>query len=509
MVGVPHSTGCALCRKRHIKCDESIPGCSQCRRYGRPCPGYRRIFRFQDEGPSFQQRRRSMPRGKSRGAPWGLITFSAPSSIMSISVRDDGNIEEVQRKENNSAAALGLCSPFILFIALALPGLRFIITTAFGPDFAEYVVKLIGKDQYLDAAISCLGAVYMARVTENPILLRNSREMYGISLRGLFRALSNPDQALSDSMLFATMMLSAYEMYARTKPEAWVIHADASRRLVEARGPKLHKSGFGRLLWSTFRGFYIATAIYQGKACFLDEEEWRQYTRQFMAEDAQKPGEWACYSYLSDSVFMEAVKCPGYVAEAREMLSDLEKPDPEATHSLMHRIAETSETLHRLSLALRSTLNAHAERQRGIIQRPESFIGPAPELFPDTGPSLVVNGADDMQAALQQLCDLLQDQLRIEDTDALSPETTTQTPSSDGSAASPALSHSIPKACALPLRISSELGRGPLRVAEHKDSRTTFWLDCIGSSMGMLGTRIVEEDKEEDYRASLFDGDTP
>lgn len=35
------STGCSLCRQRHVKCDETKPDCNRCRRLGRSCPGYR------------------------------------------------------------------------------------------------------------------------------------------------------------------------------------------------------------------------------------------------------------------------------------------------------------------------------------------------------------------------------------------------------------------------------------------------------------------------------------
>ena len=35
------STGCSLCRQRHVKCDETKPDCNRCLRLGRACPGYR------------------------------------------------------------------------------------------------------------------------------------------------------------------------------------------------------------------------------------------------------------------------------------------------------------------------------------------------------------------------------------------------------------------------------------------------------------------------------------
>jgi hypothetical protein len=37
-----------------------------------------------------------------------------------------------------------------------------------------------------------------------------------------------------------------------------------------ARIPEAHESGFGRYCWIAFRGFFIATAVYEGKPCFLE-----------------------------------------------------------------------------------------------------------------------------------------------------------------------------------------------------------------------------------------------
>ncbi|KAK5990029.1 hypothetical protein PT974_08292 [Cladobotryum mycophilum] len=46
MVGVPRSSGCQLCRKRRVKCDEGKPECGNCLKYGAQCPGYERAMKF-------------------------------------------------------------------------------------------------------------------------------------------------------------------------------------------------------------------------------------------------------------------------------------------------------------------------------------------------------------------------------------------------------------------------------------------------------------------------------
>ncbi|CAP94812.1 Pc18g05880 [Penicillium rubens Wisconsin 54-1255] len=38
MVGVPRSNGCLLCVKRRIKCDQRLPGCVKCDKYGQAYP---------------------------------------------------------------------------------------------------------------------------------------------------------------------------------------------------------------------------------------------------------------------------------------------------------------------------------------------------------------------------------------------------------------------------------------------------------------------------------------
>lgn len=66
MVGVPRSSGCHLCRKRHVKCDAARPGCANCLRYGAACPGYDRGLKFVES--KHQIWRRS---GRQGSLPWG------------------------------------------------------------------------------------------------------------------------------------------------------------------------------------------------------------------------------------------------------------------------------------------------------------------------------------------------------------------------------------------------------------------------------------------------------
>ncbi|KAJ5646625.1 hypothetical protein N7490_002997 [Penicillium lividum] len=527
MVGVPHSTGCALCRERHIKCDEAVPGCTQCQRYGRTCPGYRRTFRFQDEGPSLARRNRSLPRRRGRGqkatptTPTPAAPAAASPPARQIETlgpikppNDEGtgvapvlrdNAIALMRRHSATISLDENVSPslvrktfkaaqpqlFLDFISASFPTLYFHnqFRAGRGPGFAEHIVMNFGQDAYLDTAICCLSSVYLAHLTQDPLLLRTSRRMYGVSLGETVRALSIGGQATSDNMLCTAMMLSVYEMYAQTSPDAWVVHSDAVRRVMMNRGASQHKTGVGRSCYIAFRGFHVATAIYLGKPCFLDQEEWQDYAAEVMTEDSQKPGEWAAYADISDKAFMEIAKCPRYISEAKDLLCST--GSVHAVENLMQRVRDASRRLHIFSSELRACISAHSQRQQGIIRRPGTFVGPVPEIFPDTGPSLLLRGAENIQGTLRQLRSRLEDKLRCRVVEDLSPRSGTGT-LSDGNVdtSSPPVS---PDALTVPFRIYSEIGRGPSQTSDRNDPRAVIWLDRVASSMGVLGAELISE----------------
>ncbi|KAI0204188.1 hypothetical protein F4808DRAFT_448873 [Astrocystis sublimbata] len=61
------STGCKLCRRRKVKCDETRPSCRRCRTYGQPCPGYTDQFHFRfDKTASKQEKQEKQGDPSSR-----------------------------------------------------------------------------------------------------------------------------------------------------------------------------------------------------------------------------------------------------------------------------------------------------------------------------------------------------------------------------------------------------------------------------------------------------------
>lgn len=522
MVGVPRSKGCSVCRERRIKCDEARPECTQCRRYGRPCPGYNRSLKFQDEGPALKRRHQQSSAQRSpQGSASQNDALSASGAVVLAHKR--GTATSIDESVTPSLVRKTFCARqpqlFMDFICAAFPTLYFHNRFRSGSDpaFPEYIMANFGTRPYQDAAVCCLSSVYLAHLTKDPSLARTSRQLYAKALREVIRALDTSD-AMSDDMVSTIMMLSVFEMYAQTSKDAWTQHANAVKQLMLRRGVQAHESGFGRSCYIAFRGFLIATAVFEGKPCFLDEEEWQDFAMRVQTEDSQKPGEWSVFVEISELVFVELSKCPRYLSEASAITVSSSTED---MMSLVDRIHGTRQKLLDLTDELKLSIAAHSQREQGISFRPGSFIGPVPQVFPETSPSLLLQGASSAVVALDQLLERLKNyapaSIRLEPPrleEAFSPtpsaDSTSETLSQDSSPRTISSVGSPPPTFSLPFRVVSDLGRGPSRTTDKEDPRAVTWLDRIASSMGMIGAEIVYENEDEldcgvtDMRGSII-----
>ncbi|KAL4953302.1 hypothetical protein BDW69DRAFT_194970 [Aspergillus filifer] len=466
MVGVPHSTGCSRCRERRIKCDKVTPECSQCRRYGRPCPGYRRTFRFQDEGPGLERRHHSSSGRVSRTS----ITSSEASVPDAARLIREGALAMMQRYASMGEDYSNTGSPshilveyqhircFADFIRTAFPTMyyhnRFRATDRL--DWPSYVIQDVGSHVFQDAAVACLSSVYLAYLSQDSALLNTSWQMYAQSLSNVVQAMQTP-LAMSDVMLSTMMMLSIYEMYAQTSSDAWVVHADGVRRLMASRGARSHAHGMARSCYIAYRGFLVATAVYNGKPCFLDEEEWQELAYRVAIEDSQKPSEWSSSIYPAELVFMDIVKCPRYLSEALELAYLFPSPSVEAAiPDLMRRVQATKRSLRESTANLRTCME-HDRASHPCPSHEDAMGG-------ESGPSLLLQGAERTSHVLKDLLDRL---ARA----AARPETSS----------------------ALCFHVVSELDRGPPPTPGNRiELLNVTWLDRIASSMGMIGTAILQ-----------------
>ncbi|GIJ99117.1 hypothetical protein Aspvir_001243 [Aspergillus viridinutans] len=496
MVGVPHSTGCALCRERRVKCDEAVPQCSQCRKYGRPCPGYRRTFRFQDEGPALQRRHQS--RSQSRRPPESTTDAAAAAAavrnnalaMMRQTHSEDSSSYSQAQAHLQHQMQLQMQQPhlFASYLHSAFPTLYTsnLFRAHNRPDFLAHVAASYasGAAPYLAATLACLTSIYTAQFSPDPAQhTRRSRQLYAHALTHVVAALHSP-AALSAPLLATIMMLAVYEMYARTSPDAFVVHVDGVRRIMLARGPaeadpdtdtddspddqpasassEGEGPGFARGCYIAFRGFLVATAIYEGRACFLDEEPWLRFAGRIRAEDVRKAGrgEHARVVDVCERIWMEVVRCPRYFAEA--LPEDLLEDRPEGSGSpgenpgwevegdvdegLVARVRATRGRLVRLVRLVREL--------RGVLGGVDSQE--------ETGPGLLLRGAEDMVSALQSLLVWLR------------------------------VGRGRGRGRGRGFRVESEFQRGVSSASS--EALPVTWLDRVASSMGVIGLRIIWED---------------
>ncbi|KAL1966214.1 hypothetical protein VTN77DRAFT_4766 [Rasamsonia byssochlamydoides] len=94
MPGVPSNRACERCKQRHLKCDETRPGCQRCATAGIECPGYPQTRKFIDEGATVRRRygpyQRSAPRSQPSSLPENQGVLDRVSSPKPDSKPDTG-----------------------------------------------------------------------------------------------------------------------------------------------------------------------------------------------------------------------------------------------------------------------------------------------------------------------------------------------------------------------------------------------------------------------------------
>ncbi|EDP54104.1 conserved hypothetical protein [Aspergillus fumigatus A1163] len=507
MVGVPHSTGCSLCRERRIKCDEAVPQCSQCRKYGRPCPGYRRTFRFQDEGPALQRRHQSRSQSRRpavvRNNAIAMMRqtrsedpCSSSAAAAAAAAQSQTHLHQMQLQMQMQLQQPHL---FASFLHSAFPTLYTsnIFRAHNRPDFLAHVASSYasGAAPYLAATLACLTSIYTAQFSPDPAQhTRRSRQLYAHALTHVVAALHSP-AALSAPLLATIMMLAVYEMYARTSPDAFVVHVDGVRRIMLARGPGLHfpddkdkdtdtdnnnnnnhppasaiadaadadadadadasgeGPGFARGCYIAFRGFLVATALYEGRACFLDEEDWLRFAGRIRAEDVRKAGRDARVVDVCERIWMEVVRCPRYFAEAL----------PEGRPGTVPEGVDAGLD-EGLDEGLAARVRATRSRLVRLVDELRVVLGGSGRGREETGPGLLLQGAEDMVAALESLLVWLR----------------------GGSG------RRRRRGGGGGFRVVSDFQRGVSSASS--EALPVTWLDRVASSMGVIGLKVIWED---------------
>ncbi|KAK4866043.1 hypothetical protein LT330_008783 [Penicillium expansum] len=277
------STGCYLCRKRKIKCDEAHPECRNCIIYGRPCPGYRPDAVFRNETKKVERlvKNSANINGHSNTDSQDSSSTS-DSSISAVSHRQRAS----SHGKHHGKATLTLYSPADSSWE----------ERALCYFFDQYTIKADSEDgghlEYLpplyarelgrqsgESPSSCLrwaveatALMTLANARNAPPLMNKARQGYGRALRGLQEALASPANAVKDETFASVVLLSLYEDISGERNGLFSSHTAGFEFLTNLRGNTLmdHPRGRDMLTFAYAHTYVEILALGDKPRCDID-----------------------------------------------------------------------------------------------------------------------------------------------------------------------------------------------------------------------------------------------
>lgn len=199
MVGVPRSSGCQLCRKRRVKCDEVHPECGNCQKYGATCPGYERGMKFVSGKHQIRQRAKKTDHGAL--TDWSATT--SPSSTISIERPSPPESCMVTSPAPNRAE----------FISTIVSSVRTNIMRADVTGFLSWCdLGRLGYRALMDGAICSLAMHLVGKENSDQTMIAHSRTVYATSLNALQTSLRHTTEWKAPETLCSAMMLCIFEV---------------------------------------------------------------------------------------------------------------------------------------------------------------------------------------------------------------------------------------------------------------------------------------------------------
>ncbi|KAE8148448.1 Zn(II)2Cys6 transcription factor [Aspergillus avenaceus] len=237
------STGCYLCRKRKIKCDEALPECRNCAVYGRPCPGYRSDTIFRNETQKvarLMKRKRYSSNDSSQNRLDAPVWNSndkppLPSCYVSDSTWEERAVCYFFDQYANCDTS-DECLNHLAF----LPSLYATCQDSGQDGSASSSLRLAVEA----AALATLSN----RLKAAPLLLK-ARGYYGMALRELRSILGSQSQAVRDETFATMVILSIFEDISGERNGLASPHTKGFGLLLKLRGEDQISHSQGRDLF--------------------------------------------------------------------------------------------------------------------------------------------------------------------------------------------------------------------------------------------------------------------
>lgn len=168
------------------------------------------------------------------------------------------------------------------FIYLYMPGGDLKSTNAQGKDFVDILPMLCIRDRALQTALLAIGTAALARAEDDPVLIRQSRALYGQALHETAVALRNPKRVKSEAVFAIPRVMALFEILfgadgsTTSQANSWLSHAQGELALIVSWGPEAYaKSDEAHLLFTNARFRPLIAAVRTRKASVLNEKRWK------------------------------------------------------------------------------------------------------------------------------------------------------------------------------------------------------------------------------------------
>ncbi|KFY47516.1 hypothetical protein V496_10607 [Pseudogymnoascus sp. VKM F-4515 (FW-2607)] len=278
------SRGCQMCRTRRIKCDETKPTCTQCRKSRRECPGYKDDFDlvFRNETQATEKRAKK-PTAKSRKA-------AAQAAAAPLNRQWDSNAAPPGASHPNSALVPS-SRPAQVPTTLSMPVeqvashyfiTNFVATSDNGASIGltDYIIPLSNaspSNKHLRLALSAASFAAFGNRPGGKALLTKAQEEYSKAISHVNDALRDPVAQKTDETLASVMLLGMYETIL-SRPvamAAWGSHIDGAVMLVKLRGKKQLRTRVGNALFVAVRNLMFINCLSTGKKPDWNMDLWR------------------------------------------------------------------------------------------------------------------------------------------------------------------------------------------------------------------------------------------
>ncbi|KAJ5899518.1 hypothetical protein N7495_004262 [Penicillium taxi] len=289
------SKGCGTCRSRKIRCDQARPGCRECTRTNRECPGYRDemglIFCDETEAVARKARsvyssvaastsssslRRPIPPQSTNSS---FIGQNSECSIISGSFTGLGDPEFEYGSDTDLQFSMrrARLSPLGTHpntgvskheaICFFLQSHTFSGNFLIKDTLEHFLMASSGSlgQRAIQSSIVAVASAMLSRVQGAGALYQVACKEYGFALELVNLALADPNEAKTDQTLGAVVLLSLYEIVVSRSPqgiEGWASHICGAAALLQYRGHAQWQSIVGIRLFLHLR-YQVVTSCLQ------------------------------------------------------------------------------------------------------------------------------------------------------------------------------------------------------------------------------------------------------